>query len=73
MTKNFKLKRINKHINWQQSAGGGLQLHRQMTGKHTPGTPQNLQGTLDNYLVLSSIGFNKANMSTLMVDTQQVE
>jgi hypothetical protein len=44
-----------------------------MTGKHTPGTPQNLQGTLDNYLVLSSIGFNKANMSTLMVDTQQVE
>jgi hypothetical protein len=51
----------------------GLQLHRQMTGRHTPRTPQNLQGTLDNYLVLSSIGFNQASMSTLMVGTQQVE
>jgi hypothetical protein len=51
----------------------GLQLHRQMTGRHTPKTPQDLQGTLNNYLVLSSIGFNKAGVSTLMVGTQQVE
>jgi hypothetical protein len=51
----------------------GLQLHRQMTGRHTPSTLRNLQGTPDNYLVLSSIGFNKASVSTLMVGTQQVE
>jgi hypothetical protein len=43
----------------------GLQLHRQMTGRHTPITLQNL--------VLSSIDFNKASVSTLMVGTQQVE
>jgi hypothetical protein len=44
-----------------------------MTGRHTPRTPQNLQGTLDNYLVLSSIIFNQASVSTLMVGTQQAE
>jgi hypothetical protein len=44
----------------------GFELHRQMTGTHKPRTPQNLQGTKDNYLVLSSIGFNKASVSTLM-------
>jgi hypothetical protein len=38
-----------------------------------PSTLQNLQETPDNYLILSSIGFNKASMSTLMVGTQQVE
>jgi hypothetical protein len=38
-----------------------------MTGRHTPRTPQNLQGTPDNYLVLSSIGFKKASVSTFMV------
>jgi hypothetical protein len=43
-----------------------------MTGRHTPRTPQNLQGTPDSYLVLSSICFNKASVSTLMVGTQQV-
>jgi hypothetical protein len=53
--------------------GSGLQLHRQMTGRHTPSTLQNLQGTPDNYLVLSSIIFNKASVSTLMVGTQQME
>jgi hypothetical protein len=31
----------------------------QMTGRHTPRTPQNLQGTPNNYLGLSSIGFSK--------------
>jgi hypothetical protein len=51
----------------------GFQLHRQMTGRHTPRTPQNLQGTPDNYHVLSSIDFNKSSVSTLMVGTQQVE
>jgi hypothetical protein len=38
-----------------------------------PRNLQYLQETLDNYLVLSSIGFNKASVSTLMVGTQQVE
>jgi hypothetical protein len=33
-----------------------------MTRRHTPRTPQNLQGTPNNYLVLSSIGFNKASV-----------
>jgi hypothetical protein len=37
----------------------------QMTGRYTPSTLQNLQGTPDNYLILSSIGFNKASLSTL--------
>jgi hypothetical protein len=46
----------------------GLQLHRQMAGRHMPSTLQNLQGTPENYLVLSSIGFNKAS-----VGTQQLE
>jgi hypothetical protein len=50
-----------------------LQLHRQMTGRHTPSTLQNLRGTPDNYLVLSSIIFYKASVSTLVVGTQQVE
>jgi hypothetical protein len=44
-----------------------------MIGRHTPRTPQDLKGTPDNYLVLSSIGFNKESVSTLMVDTQQVK
>jgi hypothetical protein len=44
-----------------------------MTGRHMPRNPQDLQGTPENYLVLSSIDFNKASVSTLMVDTQQVE
>jgi hypothetical protein len=44
-----------------------------MIGRHTTNTLRNLQGTPDNYLVLSSIGFNKASVSTLMVGTQQVE
>jgi hypothetical protein len=44
-----------------------------MTGRHTPSILRNLQGTRDNYLVLSSIIFNKASVSTLMVSTQQVE
>jgi hypothetical protein len=47
----------------------GLQLYRQMTRKYTPSTLQNLQGTPDNYLVLSSIGFNKVSVSTLIVGT----
>jgi hypothetical protein len=51
----------------------GLQLHRQITRRYTSRTPQNLQGTPNNYLILSSIGFNKASVSTLMVGTQQVE
>jgi hypothetical protein len=63
------LKRINKHL----KSSSGLQLHKQITGRHMPRTPQDLQGTLDNYLVLSSIGFNKTSVSTLMVGTQQVE
>jgi hypothetical protein len=50
----------------------GLHLHRQMTGRHTPRTLQDLQETPDNYLVLSSIGFNKTSVSTLMVGTQQM-
>jgi hypothetical protein len=50
-----------------------LQLHRQLTGRHTPRILQHLQETPDNYLVLSSIGFNKASVSTLMVGTQQEE
>jgi hypothetical protein len=44
-----------------------------MTGRHTPSILQNLRVTPDNYLVLSSIRFNKASVSTLMVGTQQVE
>jgi hypothetical protein len=44
-----------------------------MTGRHTPSTLQNLRGTPDNYLVLSSIIFYKASVSTLVVGTQQVE
>jgi hypothetical protein len=36
-----------------------------MTARHTPSILQNLQGTLDNYLVLSSIIFNKASVSKL--------
>jgi hypothetical protein len=36
-------------------------------------TPQNLQGTPDNYLVPRSICSEKASVSTLMVGTQQVE
>jgi hypothetical protein len=44
-----------------------------MTGRHMPSILQNFQGTPDNYLVLSSIVFNKASVSTLMVGTQQVE
>jgi hypothetical protein len=44
-----------------------------MIGRHTPSILQNLWGTPDNYLVLSSNGFNKASVSTLMVGTQQVE
>jgi hypothetical protein len=54
-------------------ASSGLQLHWQMTRRHTPRTPQNLQGTPDNYLILCIIGFNKASVSTVMVGTQQVE
>ena len=46
-----------------------LQLHRQLTGRHTPRTPQNLQKTPKNCLVLNS-GY--AKVSTLMVGTQQV-
>jgi hypothetical protein len=63
------LKRINKRL----KSSSGLQLHKQITGRHTPRTSQDLQGTPDNYLILSSIDFNKASMSTLMVGTQQVE
>jgi hypothetical protein len=51
----------------------GLRLHRQMTGSHTSSILRNLQGTPDNYLVLSSIVFNKASVSTLMIGTQQVD
>jgi hypothetical protein len=51
----------------------GLRLQRQMTGRHMLSILQNLQGTPDNYLVLSSIVFNKASVSTLMVGTQQVK
>jgi hypothetical protein len=48
------------------TTNSGLEFHRQMTGRHTTRTPQNLQGTPNNYLVLSSIGFNIVSMSTLM-------
>jgi hypothetical protein len=51
----------------------GLQLHRQLTWRHTPRNLQYLQEISEKYLVLSSIGFNKASVSTLMVGTQQVE
>jgi hypothetical protein len=44
-----------------------------MTWRHTPSILQSLQETLDNYLVVSSIVFNKASVSSLMVGTQQVE
>jgi hypothetical protein len=44
-----------------------------MTGRHTPSILRNLRGTQDNYLVLSSIFFNKISVSTLIVGTQQVE
>jgi hypothetical protein len=40
-----------------------LQLHRQMNWRHTPRTPQDLQGTPDNYPILSSIGFNKTSVT----------
>jgi hypothetical protein len=40
-----------------------------MTGRYTPRTPQDFQATSENYLVLISIGFNKASVSTLMVGT----
>jgi hypothetical protein len=43
-----------------------------MTGRHTPSILRNLQETSDNYVVLSSIVFNKASVSTLMIGTQQV-
>jgi hypothetical protein len=69
MTESLNLKRINKHL----KSSSGLQLHKQMIGRHTPRTPQDLQGTPDNYVVLSSIDFNKTSVSTLMVGTQQVE
>jgi hypothetical protein len=69
MTESLNLKRINKRL----KSSSGLKLHRQMTGRYTSSTLQNLQGTPDNYLVLSSIDFNKASVSTLMVGTQQVE
>jgi hypothetical protein len=42
----------------------------QMTRRHTPKTPQNLQRTPDNYLVLSSIDFNKTSVTTLIVGTK---
>jgi hypothetical protein len=45
----------------------GIQLHRQMTGRHTPSILQYLWRTSGNYLVLSSIIFNKVSVSTLMV------
>jgi hypothetical protein len=51
----------------------GLQLYRQITGRHASSTLRNLRGTPDNYLILSSIVFNKASVSTLMVGTKQVE
>jgi hypothetical protein len=38
-----------------------------------PSILQYLQERSGNYLVLSSIVFNKASVSTLMVGTQQVE
>jgi hypothetical protein len=63
------VKRINKRL----ITSSGLQLHRQMTGRYTSSTLRNLQGTPDNYFVLSSIGFNKASVSTIMVGTQQME
>ena len=46
-----------------------LQLHRQMTGRHTSRIPHSLQETPDNDCGLNS-GY--ARVSTLMVDTQQV-
>jgi hypothetical protein len=49
-----------------------FQLYRQMTGRHTSRTLQNLQETLNNYLVLN-ISFNKASVSTFIVGTKQVE
>jgi hypothetical protein len=52
---------ITKSLNLSQPTAE-LHLHRQMTGRDTPRTPQSLQGTPDNYLVLSSIGFNKASV-----------
>jgi hypothetical protein len=52
------------------SFGGQPVKHRQ---RHAPSTPRNLQRTLDNYLILSSIGFNKASLSTLMLGTQEVD
>jgi hypothetical protein len=47
MTESPNLKRINKHL----KSSSGLQLHRQMTERYTPRTPQDFQGTPDNYLV----------------------
>ena len=68
ITKSLKLKQINKHLRVTVE----LHLHRKMTGRHTPRTTQNLQGTPDNYLGLSSFCFNKASMSTIMIGTQQL-
>jgi hypothetical protein len=63
MTESLNLKQTNEHL------AAELQLHMQMTRSHTSSTPRSLQKTPDNYLVLSSIGFNKASVSTLMVGT----
>ena len=51
------------------NTSSGLQLHIQLTGRHTPRTLQSLQETPDNYLILNS---DYARVSTLMVGTQQV-
>jgi hypothetical protein len=53
-------------------ASSGLQLHRRMTGRHTPSILQNLRGTPENYLVLIALVLIK-QASTLTVGTQQVE
>ena len=45
-----------------------LQLHKQMTGRHTPTNPQNLLGIPNGYFDLSS---NYVRVSTLMVGTPQ--
>jgi hypothetical protein len=59
VTESFNFKQTNKYLKLAVK----LYLYMQITGRHTPRTPQSLQVTPDNYLILSSIGFNKANLS----------
>jgi len=62
MTECLNLKRIDRVYRVTVD----LQLYRQMTGRHTPRSPQNILENSDNYLGLSGI---YARVSMLMVGT----